>query len=285
MKISVLMPVYNGERYLKEAIDSILNQTFPAFEFIIINDGSTDRTREIVTTYRDPRIRFVENERNMGLIRTLNRGLDLVNGEYTARMDCDDVSLPERLAFQASFLDTHPFIGVCGTRARIIDENGLITGELRPLSGETIKKLFWRPSPILHPTSMARTTLLKESRYSIDYPHAEDYELWLRLYAKTQFHNLNQYLLLYRMHKDSIRSIKRELQLENSYRAFTAFLSNDKISYKDFLALVPVEWKINPARRAYFWYLASSKTGFDLKMFLQDNLVYTLLWLKKHASE
>lgn len=283
-KISVLMPVYNGERYLREAIDSILGQTFPDFEFIVVNDGSTDGTVDIVRSYRDPRIRFVENETNLGLVRSLNNGVDLAEGAYLARMDCDDVSLPERLAVQAAFLDAHPSIGVCGTWARTIDEHGRIIGKVRPLSGAAIHRLFWRPSPILHPTSMIRTKLLKESKYSPDFPHAEDYELWLRLYARTGFRNLDRYLLHYRIHKAGIGSTKRELQLANSYRAFNAFLSHEKISYEDFLSLIPVESKINPARRAYCWYLASARTGFDVKTFLVDNLIYTKLWLAKRCS-
>jgi glycosyltransferase involved in cell wall biosynthesis len=280
-KISVLMPVYNGEDYLKEAIDSILNQTLPDFEFIIVNDGSTDRTDDIVKTYRDPRIRFVENEKNMGLIRSLNKGLELAEGAYIARMDSDDISLPERLSIQASFLDTHPEVGVCGTWAKIIDEKGNVTGALKPLSGDAVRKLFWRPSSVLHPTCMIRAKLLKDHRYSLDYPHAEDYELWLRLYSKTDFYNLDRFLLLYRVHPAGIGRTQRELQLSSSYKAFSAFMANDKISYEEYLSLIPVEARINPIRRAYSWWLASARTEFDAKLFLIDNLIYTKLWLAK----
>src|SRR5215472_9201923 len=99
------MPVYNGEKHLREAIDSILSQTFRDFEFLIINDGSTDGSVEIIASYRDPRILLVHNEKNLGLIATLNRGMDLARGEYITRMDCDDISLPRRLEKQVAFME------------------------------------------------------------------------------------------------------------------------------------------------------------------------------------
>jgi glycosyltransferase involved in cell wall biosynthesis len=107
VKISILMPVYNGEKYLREAIDSILNQTFTDFEFLIVDDGSTDNSVEIINSYQNSRINLVKNDKNEGLVYTLNRGLSLAKGEYIARMDCDDISLPERLKKQIDFLDSN----------------------------------------------------------------------------------------------------------------------------------------------------------------------------------
>src|SRR2546423_6687976 len=123
-RVSVLMPVYDVAKYLREAIDSILGQTFTDFEFIIIDDASTDRSAEIINSYNDPRIRFIQNEKNVGLIATLNRGLDLAYGEYLARMDQDDVSLPERLAKQVAFMETASDVAASGTWARDIDDKG-----------------------------------------------------------------------------------------------------------------------------------------------------------------
>ena len=113
-KVTVLMPVYNCEKYLRESIESILNQTFKDFEFLIINDGSSDKSAEIVESYNDNRINFVQNEKNIGLAASLNRGLDIAKGEYIARMDADDISLPERLEKQVRFMETNPQIGICG---------------------------------------------------------------------------------------------------------------------------------------------------------------------------
>lgn len=116
-KISVIMPAYNAERYIREAIDSILRQTWSDFELIIIDDGSTDSTAAIIAEYTDNRIRFCPNAQNMGVAATLNRGLELACGAYIARMDADDISLPERFAKQAAYLDAHPDVTVCEQRS------------------------------------------------------------------------------------------------------------------------------------------------------------------------
>ena len=121
-RISVIMPAYNAEKYIREAIDSILAQTYTDFEFIIIDDASTDATASIVESYSDERIRFFRNEHNMGVANTLNRGLDLAVGEYIARMDSDDISLPERFAKQVEFMDTHTDVIVCGSNAIVFGD-------------------------------------------------------------------------------------------------------------------------------------------------------------------
>ena len=123
-KVSVVMSVYNGERHLREAVDSILNQTFGDLEFIIVDDGSRDRTWEILQSYDDSRIVLLRNEQNIGLTKSLNRGLAATRGEYVARMDADDVSLPQRLERQVGFLDQHPEIGLVGCAFLQINEGG-----------------------------------------------------------------------------------------------------------------------------------------------------------------
>jgi len=114
-QLTVLMPVYNGGPFLRSAIESILNQDFSDFDFLIIDDGSTDGSHEIAASYADPRIRLESNGRNLGLIATLNRGLDLARGTYVARMDADDIAFPDRLSKQLTFMEAHPEIGLCGT--------------------------------------------------------------------------------------------------------------------------------------------------------------------------
>lgn len=283
-KVTVLMPVYNGEKYLQEAINSILEQTFTDFEFLIINDGSTDGSGEIIQSYHDGRIRLVRNETHIGLTPSLNKGIDLALGKYIARMDCDDISLPNRLEKQVIFMEFHPDVGVCGTWARVIDEKGDIKGKVRSPARYAAGTLCWRPSPFIHPTCMIRTDLLMENKYNPDYTHAQDYELWLRLCRKTSFFNIAQFLLLYRKHPGSITQSKREMQLASSYKAFSQFIGGKKISYEGFLALIPVEAKINPLMRAYYWWLVSKKTGFDCITFVVDNLIYLKLWLFKDSE-
>src|SRR3990167_9325600 len=118
--VTVLMPVYNGKKYLKEAIESVLNQTFRDFEFLIIDDGSTDKSAEIIKSFNDARIRLERNVTNLGLIKTLNNGLTLSRGKYIARMDCDDISLPKRLSVQVNFMEKHPEIGICGSWVKVM---------------------------------------------------------------------------------------------------------------------------------------------------------------------
>ena len=113
--VSVVMPVYNGEKYLRESIDSILNQTYTDYEFIIVNDGSNDKTEEIILSYNDNRIRYIKNEKNLQIVKSLNRGIELAKGRYIARMDADDISLPRRFEKQITFMENNLEIGVCGT--------------------------------------------------------------------------------------------------------------------------------------------------------------------------
>ena len=113
--VTVLMPVYNGEMYLREAIDSILHQTFTDFEFLIINDGSTDNSETIILSYDDSRIRYEKNDSNLKLIATLNKGIELAKGKYIVRMDADDISIPDRIEKQVAFLEKNPDVGICGS--------------------------------------------------------------------------------------------------------------------------------------------------------------------------
>lgn len=201
-KITVLMPVYNGEPYLRDAMDSILTQTFHNFEFLIIDDGSTDASADIIRSYNDFRIRLECNGRNLGLIPTLNKGLELAKGEYIARMDCDDISLPGRLAVQARVMDANRSWGVCGTWIRIFDGSG--DGHVHPYSTDPdtlICELLFNP-PLAHPSAIIRRDLFGalDLRYDESYKNAEDYELWYRASRHTILSNIPKVLLLYRSH-------------------------------------------------------------------------------------
>jgi len=205
--VSVVMSVYNGERYLREAIESILTQTFADFEFIIIDDGSTDASRDIILSYGDSRIRLVDNERNLGLTRSLNRGLQLARGEYVARQDADDVSMPERLARQVAFLDTNPHIVLLGTWAQEIDAEGraLVTRE-PPCECAAIRWMLLFDNPYIHTSViLRRATVLKEvGFYNEKYAYAQDYDLWSRIARVFPVANLPEQLVKFRISRESM---------------------------------------------------------------------------------
>jgi len=210
-KISVILPVYNGEKYLTEAIDSILSQTYRDFELIIINDCSFDGTSEILSSYTDARIRIVNNSSNLKLSRSLNKGIELSQGQFIARMDADDISLPERFEKQIAFLESHPDIGAVGCQVKKIDEDGkFIRNLLRETRPEVIKwGLFFGP-PLAHPSVMMRATVIKSAGgYSNDTLAAVDYECWTRLIKVTKFSNLPEFLFLYRVHPENMSSKHR----------------------------------------------------------------------------
>lgn len=216
-KVSVLMSVYNNAPYLEKAVQSILNQTFSDFELIIVDDGSTDESATIIQNQSDSRIRFLQNEDNNGLAKSLNRGLDIAKGDYIARMDGDDISLPHRLETQVKFLDQHPEIGVLGSRMQVIsaDDERLFNYDV-PLEHSLIVWNLFFGWTFAHPTVMMRAHLLKEvDGYNTSIAAAQDVELWSRLVGRTQFANLPEKLVQYRTHElaTSIQKIEQQRQV------------------------------------------------------------------------
>jgi glycosyltransferase involved in cell wall biosynthesis len=212
------MAAYNAEAHLSAAIDSILRQSFTDFEFIIIDDGSTDRTAEIIAAYDDPRIKTIRNPGNLGLIPSLNRGLDAATGTYVARMDADDEALPERFERQVAFLDVHPEIGLCGTA---VETFGART-ERWTLICEPARvrcQLLFDPG-LSHPTAMFRRSLVVRHglRYDERYRHAEDYALWVRFADVAGIANLPEVLLRYRLHAQSVSHTNRRVQQQTADR-------------------------------------------------------------------
>lgn len=199
-KISVIMPAYNAEKYIREAIDSILAQTYTDFEFIIIDDASTDATASIVESYTDERIRFFRNDNNMGVANTLNRGLDLAVGEYIARMDSDDISLPERFAKQVEFMDTHPDVAVCGSGIEIF---GAMSGRRTfSESSEQLKVDLLFSSCFAHPSVIMRASVVGPNalHYDSAFSKMEDYDLWCRIAEEHKLASIPDILLKYRIH-------------------------------------------------------------------------------------
>ena len=217
--VSVLMPVYNGEPYLREAVESILNQTFADFEFIIIDDGSTDSTWQILTTYaaQDPRIVLIRSEENVGLTKSLNKGLALARGKYIARQDADDVSLPQRLEKQMLYVVQHPQVVLLGTWCQSINEVGNQSGCFHPpTTHQAILDYFAAQNPFAHSSVLFRRAPVQEiGGYPVDYLYAQDLSLWFQLSCQYPVANLSEELAQIRIHPGQtgrsadMRTVKR----------------------------------------------------------------------------
>jgi len=209
-KVTVLMPVYNGQRYLRQAIESILGQTFTNFEYLIVDDGSVDASRDIVRSYRDSRIKLIENKKNLGVVKALNCGIALAEGDYIARQDADDISHPKRLEKQVAFLNSHPEIALLGTRVNSIDQHGRRS---RPYGCCTVSSelaIRWQlmfDNPFVHSSVIMRTGIVRGAGgYNENFLACEDYELFSRLAYSYKATNLQEALLDYRYHSGSVAS-------------------------------------------------------------------------------
>ena len=222
--ITVLMPVYNGAKYLNESIDSILNQTFSDFEVFIIDDASTDDSVKIIKSYDDNRIRLVENKKNLGQSETLNKGLRLAKGKYIARMDQDDISMPERLKKQMEFMDECPNIGVCGSWIQHFGKYDYLTP--LELDDDSIKIKLLTNQNLAHPSVMIRkSTLVKyQLNYDPTFTVAMDYDLWVRMFEYCSFANLPDPLLKYRMHNNQNSKKSGEQNYAETSRVLTNLL-------------------------------------------------------------
>jgi len=211
------MPVYNGGKYIGEAIDSILNQTFTDFEFLIIDDGSTDSSREIILSYDDPRITLIVNNNNIGQANSLNRSLGQASGKYVARMDQDDISLPLRLERQVGFMEENPDIGVSGTFFSFINhkQKNVYHSYIRNpfVDNHELKAQLLFSSCLAHPTVILRNKVLRENNitYESEYEPAEDYRMWSKLSSITDFANIPEFLVLLREH-NSQQSITNSIK-------------------------------------------------------------------------
>ena len=206
-RVTVLMPVYNAGHYLREAVESILAQTFGDFEFLIINDGSTDGSRKIVTSYTDPRIRLVDNERNLGLTPTLNRGLFLAHGDLIARQDPDDMSHPRRLEQQVRFLQDHPEVALLGTQGRVIDQEGNYLGPLdRSQEHISIQWFHLFDNSFIHTAVMFRKRVIwgELGGYDEAFSSSQDYDLFSKVLLSYCVSNLADRLVDYRVHSLSV---------------------------------------------------------------------------------
>jgi len=229
-KISVIMSVYDGEKYLDESIQSILNQTFKDFEFIIINDCSTDNSLYIIKQYakNDKRIVLIQNEENIGLTKSLNKGLKIAKGKYIARMDADDVALSERFNKQYNYLEKNKNVFLLGTSAMMIDEDGNRSIKITAITQE--KKIYSRlrkKNTIIHSSIMFRNDF--ELFYRENFKYAQDYDLYLRVLSEGKIiKNILEVLLYYRVCKNSISFSRMGTQIIYSMVANKYYLERSK---------------------------------------------------------
>jgi glycosyltransferase involved in cell wall biosynthesis len=206
--VSVLLSVYNCEKYLSEAIDSVLVQTFTDWELILINDCSTDSSGEIANVYaaKDQRIRYFSMNNNSGLATCLNFGISQAIGKYIARLDADDIMKPERLEKQVAFMEEHLEMGIVGSSVESIDENGNFIANLNvETEPQKLKKLLPIKNPFFHPSIMMRVSFLREvGEYSSQYPYAEDYDMWIRFAQISSVGNIPLTLTKYRVLTTSV---------------------------------------------------------------------------------
>ena len=227
-KISVVMPVYNEEKFLDEAIQSILNQTFKDFEFILINDCSTDNSLKIMESYKDKRIKLINNKKNKGVSNSTNFGFKIAKGKYIANFGADDISHPRRLEVEFNYLEENPFIFLVGSSAIYIDENGKEIRRFRKY--DNYKILAWRlprSCSIIHPSTMFRSEGFFYNKY---FGGAIDYDFYLNLLRKGRnLTNLPQFLIKYRVHEGAMSEYNKKEQgiLANETRELHKDLNKD----------------------------------------------------------
>jgi glycosyltransferase involved in cell wall biosynthesis len=235
-RVTVLMPVYNAQKYLRDAIDSILRQSYRDYEFIIIDDYSTDDSVKIIKSYSDSRIRLIENKVNTGISTVLNQGINLADGEYIVRMDADDISLPTRIEKQVNFMDSFPEVGICGTWIKYIGVPRYPWSNLiyrYPSGHNDIKSRLLFSSMFTHPTVIMRRGLL--NKFSLRYDpadlDAEDYVLWQKCSFCFPLANIPEVLFLYRINRTSITSSLKNRGLETVRRVNRLNIQNLGIEF------------------------------------------------------
>ena len=247
-EISVIMPAYNAENYIKEAIDSILNQTFTNFELIILNDNSTDATKDIILKYveKDSRIIFIDKKVNVGPANLRNEGFENAKGEFIALLDADDIALPERLEKQITFLRNNKNIGVCGSWFTSFGKNVRNKTIKHPENHNQIKVNFLINCTIGNSTTFFRKDILGNNRFDKEYVPCEDYHLWSRLITLTHFHNIQETLVKYRIHDANISQTKINNVKNSNKRIKIGLLSEfgidkENANIEDFYKLIEGE--------------------------------------------
>lgn len=298
--VSVLLPCYNAEQYVEETIDSLLKQTYSNFEIIALNDCSTDKTLAILNELakKDNRIKVFNNEQNLKLIKTLNKGIELCNGEFIARMDSDDIALPRRFEKQVSFFQENPDHDIVSTQFSTFKTGSdKLSPHSNPIRNEELQAYLLFKSGICHPASMIRKTLFTELgfRFEEEYLHVEDYALWSKAIYKTKLANIGgEPLLLYRIHQTQVSSLYEDLQLENKKKVFKIHCahldidSSDEVLdvYASVAEAVPSQSSFDYLKKCEHFMLAliekNRKVSFCSQAFLEDML--SLHWIRLCAN-
>ena len=272
--ISVIMPVYNAEKYIAEAIESILNQTYSDFEFLIFNDASTDKSAEIIKEYatKDKRIVFFDYQQNTGYLKHLNEGIDKAKGKYIARMDADDISLPTRFEEQVNFLESNEEVIVIGTGYITIGDKSDF--EWKPKNqDEDIKLQLLVESPLAHPTVFMRTATLKENKikYNQEYYPAEDYAMWVKLSEYGKMANLSKIMLYYRVHAQQISQEKNSIQTANADKSRIVQLNKLGLTTDDININLYKNVFSSTSERNFFYSTEIAQVAFFIEKFMLAN--------------
>lgn len=288
--VSVIMPVFNGERFLKTAIESILSQTFEDFEFLIINDGSTDRSLQIINSIQDNRIICLQNLENKGLVISLNKAITAAKGKYIARFDADDIALPNRLKEQFNFLEKNPDIALVGSNVQFLINNKLANISDLPITNEAAKCRLIFNTTFVHPAVMLQTKVLKTLKYDAKTFPTEDYDLWVRLTKHHKVANLNQVLLHCRLHDKNIHLNTRIRALDSLstiykhifMQTFSYSMTTENIKTHQTLSLYDKDFSVVLNEKIELWLtqlqaLNKQKGVFSTKLF---NKQLAEIWIR-----
>lgn len=277
-KISVLLPVYNAEKYIKQAIDSILNQTFSDFEFIIINDGSTDNSLSVIKSITDKRI-IIINQKNKGLIASLNYGIDISKGEYIARMDADDIAFPSRFEAQLKLFSENEKLGLCGTSTE--NFGALSNKNIMSSNDQFLKSHLLFGPPFAHPSVMMKRAILVQNniRYDSNFMHCEDFALWSALKPYCSFSNVAEVLLQYRVHSEQVTNQFSSTVLDAHYQICCNNLTTLLIDLtkENFLAYIAKQKHTGGLRGVLEIYMSIIKNNKQLNQFNQHQLEHVII--------
>lgn len=284
--VSVVMPVFNGEAFLKAAMDSILSQTFQDFELLLINDGSTDGSRNLIQSYQDSRIRLLDNDRNRGLVYSRNRGLAEAKSSLVALLDADDVAVPERIAIQYEYMMENPELVMTGGHAEVIDAMGTPTGECYKMpvrSADIQAELLFR-NVFVNSTVMYRKEAVEKIGGYQGPDFCEDYHLVFRMAQHYQVENLDKVLVRYRVHKDNISREKEDLMLQGERDIVRSMHRSLHIPYSDPLQETHLSFirqtNTKPQLRDYFCLFKAIKEGNDKTGIFPKDLLHRVLFTR-----
>lgn len=280
--ITVIMPVYNGEKFLKKAIDSVLNQSYSDFEFIIINDGSTDNSKNIIENYTDKRIKKIHKE-NSGPIDSLNLGISLSKTDWIARMDQDDISYPNRLEEQIKYIKDD--VVVIGSQANIIDKDDRVYGTtaFETEHKKIMSKLLNRNSVIIHPSVIIKKSALTLiGGYDVKMLVADDYDLWLRILKVGKIININKPLLALRKHDNNISTIKLDIAATNTLVSLAYHYKSNSMQIMSDNDYIILSEKVSILNKAYTIKLVAWQKQKELFRILPRNAQY--LYLALHPN-